>query len=310
MTAAADAPAYRLTVSVPPGPLREALGPLPDDVELLEWDLDGPAPRPHIDLVVRPNVRGLAPLEWLSTVTTRLVQSPAIGFDGVSGVLPPGHQLANASGVHEDSTAELAVTLVLAAQRDLPFYVQAADQGRWATRISPGLSGRTVLLLGVGGVGQAVEARLRPFGPEIVKVARAARDGVHGVDELPTLLPEADVVVVAVRLDDSTVRLVDAGFLARMRDGALLVNVARGAVVDTDAVVAETSTGRLRAALDVTDPEPLPPDHPLWRIPGVLVTPHVAGATPDATPRMARLVRAQVDRMLAGEPPLNVVVRS
>jgi len=310
VTAAADAPAYRLTVSVPPGPLREALGPLPDDVELLEWDLDGPAPRPHIDLVVRPNVRGLAPLEWLSTVTTRLVQSPAIGFDGVSGVLPPGHRLANASGVHEDSPAELAVTLVLAAQRDLPFYVQAADQGRWATRISPGLSGRTVLLLGVGGVGQAVEARLWPFGPEIVKVARAARDGVHGVDELPTLLPEADVVVVAVRLDDSTVRLVDAGFLARMRDGALLVNVARGAVVDTDAVVAETSTGRLRAALDVTDPEPLPPDHPLWRIPGVLVTPHVAGATPDATPRMARLVRAQVDRMLAGEPPLNVVVRS
>jgi phosphoglycerate dehydrogenase-like enzyme len=310
VTAAADAPAYRLTVSVPPGPLREALGPLPDDVELLEWDLDGPAPRPHIDLVVRPNVRGLAPLEWLSTVTTRLVQSPAIGFDGVSGVLPPGHRLANAAGVHEDSTAELAVTLVLAAQRDLPFYVQAADQGRWATRLSPGLSGRTVLLLGVGGVGQAVEARLRPFGPEIVKVARAARDGVHGVDELPTLLPEADVVVVAVRLDDSTVRLVDAGFLARMRDGALLVNVARGAVVDTDAVVAETSTGRLRAALDVTDPEPLPPDHPLWRIPGVLVTPHVAGATPDATPRMARLVRAQVDRMLAGEPPLNVVVRS
>ena len=310
MTAAAEAPAYRLTISVPPGPLREALGPLPDDVELLEWDLDGPAPRPHIDLVVRPNVRGLAPLEWLSTVTTRLVQSPAIGFDGVSGVLPPGHRLANAAGVHEDSTAELAVTLVLAAQRDLPFYVQAADQGRWATRLSPGLSGRTVLLLGVGGVGQAVEARLRPFGPELVKVARAARDGVHGVDELPTLLPEADVVVVAVRLDDSTVRLVDAGFLARMRDGALLVNVARGAVVDTDAVVAETSTGRLRAALDVTDPEPLPPDHPLWRIPGVLVTPHVAGATPDATPRMARLVRAQVDRMLAGEPPLNVVVRS
>ena len=310
MTAAADAPAYRLTVSVPPGPLREALGPLPDDVELLEWDLDGPAPRPHIDLVVRPNVRGLAPLEWLSTVTTRLVQSPAIGFDGVSGVLPPGHRLANAAGVHEDSTAELAVTLVLAAQRDLPFYVQAADQGRWATRLSPGLSGRTVLLLGVGGVGQAVEARLRPFGPEIVKVARAARDGVHGVDELPTLLPEADVVVVAVRLDDSTVRLVDAGFLARMRDGAVLVNVARGAVVDTDAVVAETSTGRLRAALDVTDPEPLPRDHPLWRIPGVLVTPHVAGATPDATPRMALLVRARVDRMLAGEPPLNVVVRS
>ena len=119
-----------------------------------------------------------------------------------------------------------------------------------------------------------------------------------------------DVVVVTVRLDASTVRLVDAGFLAHMRDGALLVNVARGSVVDTDALVAETASGRLRAALDVTDPEPLPPEHPLWRIPGVLVTPHVAGATPEAMPRMARLVRAQVDRMLAGEAPLNVVVRS
>jgi phosphoglycerate dehydrogenase-like enzyme len=295
---------------VPPGDLRDALGPLPEDVELLEWDLDGPAPRRHIDLVVRPNVRGVAPLEWLSTVTTRLVQSPAIGFDGVAGVLPPGHTLANAAGVHEDSTAEQVLTLVLAAQRDLPDYVRAADQGRWSTRLSPGLSGRTVLLLGVGGVGQAVEARLAPFGATVVRVARTAREGVHAASELPSLLPDADVVVVVVRLDASTVRLVDADFLSRMRDGALLVNVARGAVVDTDALVAETSTGRLRAALDVTDPEPLPPDHPLWRIPGVLVTPHAAGATPDATPRMARLVRTQVDRMLAGEPPLNVVVRS
>jgi hypothetical protein len=182
---------------------------------------------------VRPGVRGLAPLEWLSTVTTRLVQSPAIGYDGVANVLPPGHTVANAAGVHEDSTAEQAMTLILAAQRDLPYYVRAADQGRWGTRTSPGLSGRTVLLLGVGGVGRAVEARLRPFGPEIVRVAHTAREGVHGVSELPTLLPDADVVVVAVRLDDSTVRLVGAGFLARMRDGAPLVNVARGAVVDT-----------------------------------------------------------------------------
>jgi phosphoglycerate dehydrogenase-like enzyme len=300
----------RLTVSVPPGALRAALGALPDGVELVEWDLDGPAPRPHIDLVVRPNVRGLEPLEWLSTVTARLVQSPAIGFDGVARALPPGHVLANAAGVHEDSTAEQAVTLVLAAQRDVPYYVHTADEGRWATRTSPGLLGRTVLLLGVGGVGRAVEARLAPFGARLLRVGRTAREGVHGADELAELLPFADAVVVTVRLDESTVRLVDAGFLARMRDGALLVNVARGAVVDTDALVAETTTGRLRAALDVTEPEPLPPDHPLWRIPGVLVTPHAAGATSEAMPRMARLVRAQVDRMLAGEAPLNVVVRS
>jgi phosphoglycerate dehydrogenase-like enzyme len=309
VTAEAD-PGTRLSVSLPSGALRDALGPLPDGVELVEWDLDGPAPRARLDLVVPPGGRGVAPLEWLSTVTTRLVQGTGIGYDGVVDVLPPGHAFANASGVHDDSTAEHAVALVLAAQRDLPAHVRAADQGRWSAFVSPGLHGRTVLLLGVGGVGRAIEDRLVPFGAHLVRVAHTARLGVHGVDELSSLLPHADVVVVAVRLDDTTDGLVDAGFLAGMRDGALLVNVARGAVVDTDALVAETSSGRLRAALDVTDPEPLPPDHPLWRIPGVFVTPHVAGATPDAMPRMARLVREQVDRMLGGEPPLNVVHRS
>ncbi len=212
--------------------------------------------------------------------------------------------------MHEGSTAELAVTLVLAAQRGLPGYVLAAQEGRWATIVSPGLLGRTVLLLGVGGVGGEVAARLAPFGCELVPVGRTARDGVHGADELPRLLPQADVVVVSVRLEATTVGLVDAPFLARMADGALLVNVARGAVVDTAALVAELQSGRLRAALDVTDPEPLPPEHPLWSLPNVLVTPHVAGATPEAPDRLARLIRTQIERMLAGQEPLNVVVRT
>ena len=124
------------------------------------------------------------------------------------------------------------------------------------------------------------------------------------------LLPRADVVVVSVRLDATTTGLVDAAFLARMASGALLVNVARGAVVDTPALVAEVESGRLRAALDVTDPEPLPPDHPLWSLPNVLVTPHVAGATPEAPDRLARLVRTQIERLVAGQEPLNVVVRT
>jgi phosphoglycerate dehydrogenase-like enzyme len=202
------------------------------------------------------------------------------------------------------------VALVLACQRGLPDYVRRAADGRWVTGTSPGLLGRTVLLLGVGGVGSEVAARLRPFGCELVLVGRTARQGIHGSDELPDLLPRADVVVVSVRLDAATARLVDAGFLSRMPDGALLVNVARGSVVDTAALVAEAETGRLRAALDVTDPEPLPPDHPLWRLPTVLVTPHVAGATAEAPERLASLVRAQIGRLLAGEEPVNVVVRS
>jgi phosphoglycerate dehydrogenase-like enzyme len=300
----------RLVVSVPQGRMRAQLGPLSPGVEVLEWDLDGPAPRPVIDLVVRPGVRGLEPLRWLSTVRSRLVQSPAVGYDGVAGVLPPGHVLANAAGVHEGSTAELAVALVLACQRGLPGYVRLAADGRWATATSPGLLGRTVLLLGVGGIGSEVAARLRPFGCELVLVGRTARRGVHASEELPDLLPRADVVVVSVRLDATTTGLVGATFLSRMADGALLVNVARGSVVDTAALVAEAATGRLRAALDVTDPEPLPPDHPLWRLPTVLVTPHVAGATAEAPERLASLVRAQIARMMAGEEPLNVVVRT
>ena len=259
---------------------------------------------------MRPNVRGLEPLTWLSTVRARLVQSPAVGYDGVADVLPPGNSFANAAGVHEGSTAELAVALVLAAQRGVPDYVRAAAEGRWATATSPGLMGRTVLLLGAGGVGGEIATRLQPFGCAIVHVGRTARNGVHGAAELPELLPRADVVVVSVRLEPSTAGLVDAAFLARMADGALLVNVARGAVVDTPALVAEAATGRLRAALDVTEPEPLPPGHPLWAMPNVLVTPHVAGATSGAPHRLAELIRTQVARMMVGQDPLNVVVRT
>ncbi len=143
-------PAPGFVVSFPSGPLRAAVGPLPEGVEVVDWDLDGPAPGRAIHLVVRPNVRGLEPLTWLSTVRARLVQSPAVGYDGVADVMPPGHALANAAGVHEGSTAELAVALVLAAQRGVPDYVRAAAEGRWATATSPGLMGRTVLLLGAG----------------------------------------------------------------------------------------------------------------------------------------------------------------
>ena len=147
-----------------------------------------------------------------------------------------------------------------------------------------------------------------------VRVARTARDTpqgrVHGVDELPALVPDADVVVLTVPLDETTHHLVDAALLARMADGALLVNVARGKVVDTDALLAELRTGRLRAALDVTDPEPLPPDHPLWHAPNVLVTAHQGGNTDATFPRVAALVRRQLETLLAGGEPVNVVART
>jgi phosphoglycerate dehydrogenase-like enzyme len=170
-----------------------------------------------------------------------------------------------------------------------------------------------VLVLGYGNIGRAVARRFLPFEVSVTAVASRPRAGdelvdtVHGIHELPDLAARADVLVVIVPLTDATRGLVDAGLLARLPDGALVVNVARGPVVDTDALLAECASGRLRAALDVTDPEPLPEDHPLWTTPGVLITPHVGGATEAMRPRSLALIRRQLVAMRDGEPLLNVV---
>jgi len=296
-----------LRVSVPDAQLAEALGDVAR-VELLRWDMTGPAPRADIDLAVVPYVPGSAHLRWLAGVRTQLVQAQYLGYDGVAGALPPGHVYANARGVHETSTAELALALVLAGQRGLADFVRAA--GPTEPAWYPSLADRRVLVLGQGGVGRAIEARLAPFEVEVVRVARTAREGVHGIAELPGLLPTCEVVIVGVPLTDDTVHLVDAAFLAALPDGAIVVNVARGRVADTAAVLAEARTGRLRFALDVTDPEPLPAGHELFRLPNVLISPHAGGMSTAMLPRVARLVRRQIELLLTGAEPINVVLRS
>ena len=237
----------------------------------------------------------------------RVLQTLTAGYEHVLGHLPDGVTLCNAGGVHDDSTAELALTLMLAAQRGVADFVRAQDAQRWAYAAYPSLADRRVLVVGFGGVGRAIAARLTPFGCHVTPVARTPRPGVHSVDDLPDLLRVAEIVVLAVPLDESTRHLVDDAFLGAMPDGALLVNVSRGPVVDTDALVAQTSSGRLRAALDVTDPEPLPTGHPLWSSPGVLISPHVGGNTSAFRPRARRLVEHQLTRIAAGQPPLHQV---
>ena len=244
----------------------------------------------------------------------RAIQLLSAGADAWVGRIPEGVTLCDARGVHDSSTSEWVVAAILASLRRFDHFARAQADHRWSyAEVTPTdeLAGKRVLIIGSGSIGAALAARLAPFEVSLTHVARTARGGehgvVHGVEELPRLLPEADIVVVLVPLTDRTRGLIDAGFLAAMRDGALLVNAARGPVADTAALTKELGMGRIQAAVDVTDPEPLPADHPLWSAPGLLLTPHVAGSVRGLLPRAYRLAAAQMRRLIAGEELINQV---
>jgi phosphoglycerate dehydrogenase-like enzyme len=252
-----------------------------------------------------PSVAGVGVLSRMPRL--KVVQTLTAGVDWLRPDLPPGVALCNARGAHDASTAEWAVAAMLGALRGFPAFTRAQAEARWAYQGTDQLAGKTVLIVGYGSIGAAVERRLAGFEVTVTRVARRARPGVAGLAELPALLPSADVVVLLVPATPETARMADAGFLGLMKDGALLVNAARGTVVDTAALVAEVASGRLRAALDVTDPEPLPPGHPLWSLSGVFITPHVAASTPVSRQRAAQLVREQAEAYARGGPLLNVI---
>ncbi|MCE7083235.1 2-hydroxyacid dehydrogenase [Streptomyces sp. ST2-7A] len=295
---------------------------LPSSLEYRRWngEEEFPADPTNCVFYAVPYMKGprtaLRPLERMPRV--RVTQTLTAGWEHMVpglGSMPAGSLLCNAGGLHDTSTAELALALILAAQRGIPEAVRAGDRGAWEPALRPSLADRTVLILGHGGIGRAVEERLVPFEPAgVIRVATAARTSprgpVHAPADLDGLLPRAEIVVICTPLTDLTRGLVDRDFLARLPDGALVVNVARGAVVDTTALLAELGTGRLRAALDVTDPEPLPADHPLWRAPGALISPHVGGASSAFRPRADRLLRGQLSRFAAGERPEFVVAEA
>ncbi|PWJ56324.1 Phosphoglycerate dehydrogenase [Quadrisphaera granulorum] len=310
----------QLLITLPDADWQEALAPhLPAGVRSLVWDVDSD-PREalgddadHVAYVVVPYAHPAGALETVGGLPAlQLVQALSAGYDNLVESLPEGVRLANGAGIHDASTSELALALALASLRGLDDAVRDAQQGRWRTVQRPSLADRRVLVLGTGGIGGAIADRLGPFEVDLVRVATTARSDergpVHGIDELPTLLPSVEVVFIGLPLNDTTRGLVDAAFLAALPDGALVVNVGRGPIVDTDALLAELRSERLYAALDVTDPEPLPADHPLWAAPNVLISPHVGGHTTAMRPRALRLLRTQVERLVAGQEPLNVVV--
>ncbi|HRW17922.1 MAG TPA: 2-hydroxyacid dehydrogenase [Dermatophilaceae bacterium] len=303
------------TATLPDQHWIDDVGPVPG-LRIRSWDLTSPLAHPEdVGVVVQPYFTAADRLRQLAGLPDlQAVQLLTAGYDSAVPYLPAGVRLANAAGVHDASTAEHAVALTLAALRGIPAFVQAQQRSEWLPlRIRPSLADRRVLIVGYGQIGQAIAARLAPFEVDLTAVASRARQGddlvgpIAGIDELPSLLPHYDVVILIVPLTEATTGLVDDAFLAAMPDGALLVNVARGGVVDTDALVRATSSGRIQAALDVTDPEPLRSEHPLWRAPGVLISPHVGGATSAFRPRAIRLLRAQLRRYAAGEPLANVV---
>lgn len=239
----------------------------------------------------------------------RVAQTLTAGYEAVLPLLSPATTLCNGRGLHDASTAEHALGLILAAQRDLATWRDQQRQCRWEAHFTRSLADSRVVIVGYGSIGRALEHRLRAAEAEVVRVASRARpdEHIHGVDELADLLTDADVVVLVLPDTPETRHLLDAPMLAALPDDALVVNVGRGRTVDTAALAAETATGRLRAALDVTDPEPLPADNPLWTHPGVLITPHVAGGSATFYPRARRFVAEQLHRLAAGMPLRNVV---
>jgi phosphoglycerate dehydrogenase-like enzyme len=302
--------AKTITVWLPEPGWAEAMGGLPDGMTADVWTGGEQLPDSvgEVEVVVLPFGVPEASLAALAKLPKlRLIQLLSAGAERVIPHVPSGVTLCNARGAHDPAVAEWITAVILAQVRSLPMFSKQQQAGTWALAVSEPLAGQTALIVGYGSIGEAVERLLVPFGVTVERVARQPRPGVSGHDDLPALLPQADIVILLVPVTPATVRLADARFLGLMRDHALLVNAARGSVVDTGALLAELTSGRLRAALDVTDPEPLPPGHPLWSAPGLLLTPHVAGLSTQAMPRARAIARDQLARYAAGGPLRNVV---
>jgi len=318
-----------LRVGYPATVLPELLKVFPPEVELVsisdkldsEVEIDVWVPDPYSTRAMRawPHLRGV-----------KLVLAMMAGTEWIPAVVGPHVTICNAHGAHNISTAEWTLTAILASLKYFPLYFDIQNSAKWTRRFEANahyatitgdlravyppvmheeLTGKTVLLVGYGSIGKEIERMLEPFRVELLRVARTPRSEpeVHAVKELDRLLPKAQVIILIVPSTEETRHLIDARRLALMQQGALLVNAARGPVVDTDALVAALQSGRIRAAVDVTDPEPLPLEHPLWHCPNLLLTPHIGGSTPQFSPRALATAAAELRRYMSGEPLRNVV---
>jgi len=245
------------------------------------------------------HVAGMSSLQYL--------QMPNAGYDDALAHLRPGLTLCNATGVHDDSTAELAVGLAIASRRGIPDFVRDQDRATWNHKRYPSFADSKIAIVGYGSIGQNVARNLSGFTVDVTGFSRSGRDGSLTMDKLDQLLPTFDIVILVLPLNAESKHLFDARRLSLLKDGALIVNVARGGIIDTDALVAELNSGRIHAALDVTDPEPLPSEHPLWKAKNVLIAPHVGGDSTAFESRGKKLVEEQIARLAKGDLLKNIV---
>jgi phosphoglycerate dehydrogenase-like enzyme len=299
----------RVNLWIPDQRGHDAVGTLPEGVSLCLIPRDGELPRAVLEAeFLVPSARDHRIYELLSQMSAlRVIQTLSAGVDRLLPFIPSGVTLCDASGTRDIPVAEWVLGAILASTKMLPELRDRQREHDWSWRQSSELAGNTVMILGYGAIGAAVEARLAPFDVELIRVAGRARAGVHSVEDLQSLLPLAEIIVVLLPLTPATAGLLDGNLLSCLRPGALLVNASRGPILDTQALLELLRAGRLRAALDVTDPEPLPVDHPLWDAPGVLITPHFAGDTVAAERRAFALIGEQVRRYLRNEPLANIV---
>ncbi|WP_420366425.1 2-hydroxyacid dehydrogenase [Curtobacterium sp. L3-7] len=301
-------------VTLPFAELVDRFGPVPDGIELDVWDLEAPYPRAdEVAITFLPfYFRGRHRWQYVHDLPNlELLQLPSAGYEHAVPHVPGHALLANGRGIHDDETAELAVGLALTSLREIGQFQFDRANGVWDARQTRSLADRRVTVVGYGAIGSAIATRFEAFKTDVTVVARTAReqDGrqVHAFGELPEIARTTDLLVLIAPLTDETERLVDADLLAALPDGALVVNVARGKVVDTDALVAELASGRLSAGLDVTDPEPLPEGHALWTTPNTVLTPHVGGNTDLSVPRSIELMRRQVAALAEGRTFENLI---
>jgi phosphoglycerate dehydrogenase-like enzyme len=296
-------------VWLPDNPARASLGELPEAVEINLIPRDGALPQ-EIETVefLVPPYGSRRVIEALPRLTAlRVVQVNSAGVDWIAPSVPEGVALCSARGTRDAPVAEWVIGTILDSYKGLAGFRRQQEQARWEARMPRELAGSKVLIVGYGSIGRAVEDRLRPFGVEVTGVVSRQRGSTAGVDTIDELLPHADIVIVLLPATPETAGLIGKQRLARLKAGALLINAGRGTVVDMDALCDELESGRLEAAIDVTDPEPLPPESPLWKLPNVLVTPHIAGDSPAADQRVYELVGEQIRRHLNGHPLLNSV---